>query len=123
MTIFRFSIRACIGVSVALSLGSPLAAQELIDDDTKLMRADRILNQVYQTRMKRLPPADRIALRNAERRWLSDVSQRCEHIADRAAMQATVMGPGAAAQSAETLCRLDATEKRIVVLRKWKTKK
>ena len=123
MTIFRFNLRSGFELSLALCLASPLAAQEIADDVTRLVQADKLLNDLYRTRMQQLLPAERLALRKSERHWLLNVSQNCDRVAERAGREATVMGPGAAAQAAERLCRLDATEKRIVVLRMWKTKK
>ena len=123
MTIFRYSVRIGVALTYALCVFSPMIAQDIADDDTRLVRADRQLNRIYQVRLKQLAPAKRAVLRNSERRWISETTRRCERVANRAAEEATAMGPGAAAQAAETLCRLEETEMRIVVLRNWKLKK
>ena len=123
MTIFRFSALVGAAFTFAVCAFAPIIAQGIADDGTRLVRADLQLNRIYQLRIKQLAPAKRAMLRGSERRWISETTRRCERVANRAANEATVMGPGAAAQAAETLCRLEETEKRIVVLRNWKSKK
>jgi len=82
-------------------------------DDEELLRQDKLLNAKYRTVLARLKPEERRALQALERSWFTERDKRCGDEAQRAAEEATAMGPGAAAQAVDTMCRLEATESRV----------
>ena len=123
MTIFRFSLWRRLSLAASLIVTAPVVARDQWpSNETELAQADIELNATYQRLTAQLNKGDRQALRSSERTWLSQTQRTCSRAAWRAGKEATVMGPGAAAQMMETLCRFKATRDRTLFLRSWKTK-
>ena len=123
MTIFRCNIWCRLSLAASLLVTAPvLARDQWPSNEAELAQADIELNATYQRLNAQLTKGDRRALKISERTWLSQIQRTCSRAAWRAGDEATVMGPGAAAQMTETLCRLEATRDRALFLRSWRTK-
>ena len=120
MTIFRFSLRRSFLLVMVLICASPVDARDLaLSPYSDLVRTNQMLIRTYQRTMARLGKADRATLSTSERAWMSRSKAHCNREAAQAAEESPVMGPGAAAQLMETVCRQHEAESRILVLREW----
>ena len=136
MTIFRFNYRHSLSIAGLLMvwpiavdaapIGKSTAYSECLRadldgcDDAELERQDRRLNVAYRAVMAKLDLTEQRKLRASQSNWLATRDRRCARAAARAAREATVMGPGAAAHDVETSCRLDATGLRIRQLKLYR---
>jgi len=82
-------------------------------DNEEMLRQDGLLNAKYRAVMARLRPEEQRALQASERSWIAERDKRCGEDAKQAAAEATIMGPGAAAEAVEAMCKLEATKSRI----------
>jgi uncharacterized protein YecT (DUF1311 family) len=78
--------------------------------DAEFDRWDKELNRVYAQVMAAKPPAQRTALRKAERAWITDTKRRCDHAGDD--------NEGGTAQQVEiSSCYLEQTTLRVLQLK------